>query len=71
MKLSGLSLIAAAVVGALTAAPALAQRHVEAHRTVVATHRCPGWNNNHRRAWQNHRHCTTRWVHHRRVTRCR
>jgi hypothetical protein len=65
MKLSGLLIAVAA--GTLFAAPVLADRHVEVQRTVV-THTDNGWHGG--RHIRRHKVCRTRWVHHRRVTRC-
>ena len=68
MKISGIALIAAVVASGLTAAPSFADRQVRVHKTVVTSHRETHTTNN----WHNRRHkvCHTRWVHHRKVTRC-
>jgi hypothetical protein len=64
MKLTGLSLIAATIVGSMSlAVPAAAQmRHVEAHRTTVS-------HNDHRYKGR-HKVCRTQWRHHHKVRNC-
>ena len=67
MKLTRLSLLAAALAGSIAAAaPAVAQRHVEVQRTTttVSDTRAHRWHGG-------HQVCQTRWYHHRRVRRCR
>ena len=63
MKMTAIALTAATLLGSIAVAtPALADRVVETHTTVVhrdARHYGP-----------HHRVCRTTWVHHRRVTRC-
>ena len=68
MKISGIALIAAVVASGLAAAPSFADRQVEVHKRVVTSHRETHTTSN----WHNRRHkvCHTRWVHHRKVTRC-
>ena len=68
MKLSGIALIAVVATSALAASPAFADRQVVVHKTVVSSHRESHTTSN----WHNRRHkvCHTRWVHHRKVTRC-
>ena len=67
MKVSGLALLAAVILGGTT--PALAQDKVEVQRTVTTKTSNDGPDV---RVHRHHRHkvCRTHWYHHRKVTRC-
>ena len=78
MKLSGLTLAAIAAGTLFAAAPAVAQHHVEVHRTTTTTTRngpdirVERHVDRHvdRHHVRRHKVCRTRWVDHRKVRRC-
>lgn len=69
MKLLGLTLLAGLAVSAVVATPASAQRHVEVERHTTRT-TTRGADVHIDRHVRRHKVCRTRWVHHRKVTRC-